>query len=352
MKFVFLILLPILSHSSYADLGFYSIDRTDIPVAVKDAAASVFQLRVAFASDWKSVVQFDVSNGQGQKIKEDLNAIKPTLEFDELDKIVVIKEIEQCEKLTIENQKFCTAFITNAHGTGFLARDEKTIWTNGHVIEPYLKTVAMLEKTSIRELLNSKARILVFGFDSHQKLVLDPFANEIKIQFIPEETMFAKVKGHFHSEDSDYLGLSLSQPIGKPIKIAAHVSPLGSPVFILGYPICTGCDVSTLNGIDPNDFVDRSPFPNSDGNGLQVSRGIVLDIKSLLNFFGLSEGFLGNWNLEKMMFTSADGVEGNSGSPILNANGELTAIFSGSKTRIIGGKPQVVSRAVLPPELF
>lgn len=55
------------------------------------------------------------------------------------------------------------------------------------------------------------------------------------------------------------------------------------------------------------------------------------------------------WRLDRMLFNTADSNHGNSGGPLLNENGAVVAVHTGGKSRIIDGKHQRVSRAVIPP---
>lgn len=333
-------------------LGFYSLGATVAPPFVKEAAKSVFALRIAVASDLRAFRQVDVSNGKGQQVKEQIKAIKPSGGFDELDKLIVIKEIEACEGYQDpENMKVCPLFLTNLHATGFLAGDGSTLWTNAHVVEPFLNTMEKLGGPSKQEQLKAKEQILVFAFDSNQNLVLNPFLNAVTISTVPRVSTAAIMRNSFYAEDSDYMSLSLARPLGAPLRIASKNAIPGDKIFVVGGPFCTACDISEISGgADPVDFMDRSPKQNSDGIGLKLTSGVVGDIQNLLPFFQLNPAFSTIWDLKHILFMSADGVEGNSGSPVLNANGEVVAIFAGGKTRVVEGKLQHVSRAVIPPE--
>ena len=293
------------------DLGFFSIQSAGTPAFVAEAAKSVFQVKVAFAADIKAIRQVDVSNGKGVQVKQQIRAISPSPAFDELDKQVLITEIEACEGYSNpENQKSCTLFITNVRGTAFLLGDGKTLWTNAHVIEPFLKTIQKLGGDSVQDQLKAKSRVLIFGFDANKNLVLNPFTNATTIASVPTPTSLAEMRNSFYAEDSDYLSLTLSQSIGTPLRLAKSPSSLGDKITVLGYPFCTACDLSEISGVDPVDFADRSPKPNSNGKAITVTSGETLDRESLQSFFQIPPQLLTLWNMDRMMFVSADIADG------------------------------------------
>lgn len=59
---------------------------------------------------------------------------------------------------------------------------------------------------------------------------------------------------------------------------------------------------------------------------------------------------MGMWQLDKMLFYSADSQVGNSGRPILNKNGEVIGIHAGGLTKYFNDSIQRVSRGVLFPQ--
>lgn len=57
------------------------------------------------------------------------------------------------------------------------------------------------------------------------------------------------------ADDSDYVVIQLSKPIGQPLKIAKSIVP-GEILYHLGYASCTGCD-RAHNLIDPKLEISR-----------------------------------------------------------------------------------------------
>ena len=332
-------------------LGFYTVSTPGIPSGVISAANSIFTLKVMSLTDEKSSTTVNVTDDA--KTKEAKEKIKDSREFDEMERIAIIKQIEHCQKFEkIEDKQNCTIVGEFRQSTGFLAKDGRTLWTNSHAVE---KNMDMIEKygneQSKANQIKNKGRLVIFIFDQNGQLVLDPYENEVHIQVGPEPSFVALHRKNFYAEDCDYIGLSLTKDIGTPLKIAAQTPQVGETIYVLGYPVCTGCDSSNYDGANTTDFTSRSPAPDSNGKGLKISVGDVVNPEGLESFFGMQKSALKLWNLQKMLFYTADSHYGNSGGPVLNAKGEVVAIHAGGKSRIIDGKFQRISRSVIPDPL-
>ncbi|NJL23777.1 MAG: trypsin-like peptidase domain-containing protein [Calothrix sp. SM1_5_4] len=331
------------------DLGFYSPASPGLPAAVVAASNSVFNLRILAGREDRFLSRIDVTNGGGEEIRVWIREIDPR-QFDALDKIVMIKQVEQCERQRDRDlRKACPISFDIRQGTGFLAQSGSTLWTNAHTIEGFLEAVEKFENISMMDQLKNKREMRVFIFDAEGRLLLDPYQDKVVAQLLPEATLMAKRRGSFYAEDSDYMALSLSREIGSPLPVARGNLAAGDRVFVLGFPLCTGCKPENIWIEEPEDFADRAPGVNSDGKGLKVSSGVVHKPEELLSFFGIQESLLRSWRLERIVFNSADSNHGSSGGPLLNENGEVVAILAGGKSRIIKGKHRRVSRAVIPP---
>src|SRR5690606_27617199 len=147
----------------------------------------------------------------------------------------------------------------------------------------------------------------------------------VTINIIPEKTRVARLRNTFYAEDSDYVGLALTRPIGVPLKISDKNPYVGQRIFVLGYPACTACSPEDYQVDDPEDFADRSPGLNSDGKGMKVSTGVLLSPHGLASFFGRQESSMKYWKLDRMLFSTADSNHGSSGGPLVNERGEVVA---------------------------
>lgn len=341
--------------------GFYPLNVMGLPDAVRAAGSSIFELRVLAAGEDRLLRLVDVSNGQGVKIKDNIRRMKTNStgasSIDEKDKTVLIKQIESCEgDKNISNQMNCLVTFDIRKSTGFLTGEGSTLWTNAHVVDGFMDFVEKFRDAKFRnksklgkfkKIFFEKQRIAVFIFNKEGELLLNPYLDKATIVKPPPMTYMARVRNTFYAEDSDYIGLSLSRPIGNPLKVAEKPAVFGQRIFLFGYPACTACKPEVFQVDDPNDFADRSPEPNSDGEGLKVSSGVLLEPKSQASFFEVQESLMDYWQLDRMLFNSADSNHGNSGGPLLNERGEVIAIHTGGKSRIIDGKIKRISRSVI-----
>ena len=332
-----------------AGLGFYPVTAPGVPAPVAATADSIFILKVLAFDGEDSIRQVDVSNGQGRAEKARVQALDPKV-ADDMDKLVVIKQIEACERYPdVENQKTCVISGSIHTGSGFVAGDGKTLWTNAHVVENSLKYLEYIRKTPVADQLKDHGRVAIFVFDAHRRLVVDPNVDAIFLKVIPAMTATAAETKTFYAQDSDYAAVSLSRPIATPLKIAARGVGPTERLFVLGYPLCTGCTPADVVIEDPNDFVSRAPRPNSDGQGLKVTSGVTITAEERGEFFGQAVN-AENFNLRRMLFSTADSQHGNSGGPVMNARGEVIAIHAGGLSKLVEGQMRRVSRAVIPTQ--
>jgi hypothetical protein len=333
-------------------LGFYSLDEKWVPAAVKQAALSVFKVRVASISEAGQFSDFKLSSKANRAAAEQDIAQRPVSErFDELDRIMAQRQLKSCEE---SGKSHCFIPKYRIQGTAFLAGDGSTLWTNAHVIESYLNVVSATQGIELNKQLNSKEDIRIFVFDSENQLVVDPYAEPVRIKMLPQLSEMAKRATNFYYNDSDYLALQLSRPIGEALRLAATVPKPGEKTYVVGFPHCTGCDASDLNlpSEELMEFADRAPKPNAQGQNLQVTVGSVVDFEKILQpFFEMTHDDFKYWNIDKMLYTSADSTIESSGSPILNAQGEILAILSEVRTKKIHGYLQHVTSGVILPAL-
>ncbi len=250
--------------NGYRDgLGFYPINSPGLPRGVVVAANSVFQLRVIAAADDRTIRQIDVTGGKGRVIKEKILAMKTKVGFDDMDKTVIIKEIEFCERSKdIEAKKACPIELDVRESAGFLLGNGHTLWTDAHAVEGNMNFIEKYSQKSKADQIRDKQRLGVFIFDKNGQLLVDPYVDEVHLSISPAPIPIARYGDTFYAEDSDYVALSLAKNIGSPLRAAAKRIAPGDRIFILGFPLCTGCNPSDAIQVeDPLDFADRSPLP-------------------------------------------------------------------------------------------
>jgi len=326
---VWVLLLPA---AALAEPGFYSLQDPTLPLGVKQAADSVFELRVVGARDESMMIVVDVSGAKGPHALASIKGQAKPGYFDKLDWKVVESQINRCEKFAdIEAQKKCIVAVDIISGTGFLAGNGNFLWTAFHVPKRFFEMVLLFNEMSIEDQLRQKSDIRIFVFDKDGKLVVNPYVETVKPKFWPEQTPLAALKKSIYAEDSDFIGIEIGRKIGSPLPIGK--ATLQEPVFNLGFPNCTGCKDAYRpaedRAEDRAEFADRSPFPNSPGRALVVSKGLRVEgMAELLKQLGIESKFASLFKSDQIIFSSADCVGGNSGGPILNSGGEVVGIVN------------------------
>jgi hypothetical protein len=221
-----------------------------------------------------------------------------------------------------------------------------------HAIDGYLSAVNKFENVSKADQLKMKRPLKVLIFDQKGGLIYNAYVDEVLPKIVPTPSPLAQVAQQMYDVDSNFVALSLNHDIGIPLSPAPSKTVLGQTVFIVGYPYCTGCDTKNVQVDDPLDFVDRSPRKNSDGLGLKVTTGHMLEQNDSIKFLNLGPAVIQMTQFNQLAFTDADSNHGNSGGPWLNERGEVLAIHTGGKSRLIDGKLQRLSRAVTPTLFF
>jgi hypothetical protein len=331
-------------------LGFYSLQTPGLPAGVAAAGDSVYEVRVV-ANSHNSARFIDVSRGRGAVEKRKILRL-PESELDTNSKTVIVKQIEFCESQELSHQKACPIFTENAVGSAFVIGDGASMMTAAHVVEHVMDIVEQRAEVPKSLQFAKHQRVLIFVFNRSGQLVVDPFLEPITLEKAPRETYVAQMRKNFYAEDSDYVTLRLSKPLGKPLHFAVARPVVGQRVFVLGYAACTGCAMPDSSEISGLDLADRSPAPNSDGKGLKVSFGRVVPYAGLTNFFGMNAGSLRFWEMQSMVFSRADSQHGQSGGPVLNEAGEVVSVHGGGQTRRKKGALVRISRASGPAFLL
>lgn len=335
-----------------SDLGFFRINSSNIPVSVQNAARSVFEVRFLVGLQRDDVSVEDVS---GQKAVEFQNKVKAQAVsegFDELNRQIVLAQIERCKRLEEKDQKTCHITWTTKKVTGVLVGQGNILWVNAHAIEDTLLSKEAAEGVRLSQLLREGQTISAYVFDQDGKLLFDPNVEKVDFDVIPDLTRTARRTGKFYAEDSDYVALRLPKSFGQPLSPSNKKLTTYERVYLLGYASCTGCFASGQRGRGALETLSRGANRNSDGQGLWLSYGQILHVKNLNRFFEVSADAFENLELDTMLFYDADSTASMGGGAVVNTQGELLAIHSGGKSRSFNNEHRRVSRGVRPLELF
>jgi Trypsin-like peptidase domain len=329
-----------------ADLGFYSPADSKVPAAIRPASKSVFRLVTLGQIVKDKFFIADVTNGGGQRYIETFRTLNTVGPFD---RAIVISQLNFClQKLPVEKQKTCLVNFNTTLGSGFLLNDGRTLWTAMHTVGTSLFYFEQLTHVNEDQQLEQKGPLFVYVFDQNDRLLVDPTTDGVNVDLIPERIGSAPRVPV--TERNDFMRIRLSKNIGSPLKLANATIPIGSLTYPVGYPACTGCERSNKLELQPEaraQFLDRSPKPNAYG-GLVVTIGKIVQVSGLSDFLGLD--IFNAIDKERILWTTADGVQGLSGGPVLNQNGEVVAILTTALAKVINGRLQVATAAVIPPD--
>jgi hypothetical protein len=313
--------------------GFYSEGDSRIPPPVSSATASVF--RVALP-DRTAQQKISIANIAGIYWSTYAN-----LAGNAAFTVVAQAQIDECRsrQVNLFDDPPCTISRAVDEGTAFLAGDGRTLWTALHVVKDGL---GFAEASDVIGQPGSE-KVALFVFNKRGETVIDPYRDVVTIRSLgASATQYTADEDGSTLDGRDFASFTLPASIGTPLSTALARPARGEPVYLLGYPTCTGC---SENADKPNkDYSTRAPGPDSDGASLRVTFGEVADLNYLDAVFAENANTIS----PRLLITTNDAIDGNSGGPALNAQGEVLGLASFVKDRIILGKRRRVMVFTIP----
>lgn len=283
-------------------LGFHDPKSEQAPEGIRHAADSIFQ--IIAVTKWAKLSLDSIE----KSVSSDEFRILPSY-IQSIDHYM----LGRCrEKHGVD----CYYPVNLARGTGFLAGDSagKRLWTNAHVAIPAIRAVYSDIKGFDEAVSKRNVTVPIFVFDRNHKLV--GTVVNLNATYIdgPKESEISGAHFQF-----DYVELQLDRSLGTPIPIAKqpYVAP-STPLYAVGFPTCTQC-----GDTDDNAF-PRKVYGESNGVDQYLSLGV--DLKPSEELIGLLYKERAPL-MQHVRLTNADAAEGMSGSPVLNANGEVVDIL-------------------------
>lgn len=330
------------------DLGFKTLTEPGTPSFLKNASKSVYKVQIVSEANPNEVSVFDLESNEFKAFKTKVHTM-PKEQLSDAERVTILKQIERCKRDKLI--KNCPILLTFERATAFLVGgDGSFLVTNAHVVDRYLKLIAAQEKKSVLELLKHPQMLPLFLFDQNGSLIVDPFVNQpVVFRYGSPSSLAITNSNGWYGDDSDYVVIKLSTPIGEPLKIASSRSE-SEVLYRLGFSACTGC-IEAPNRVDPALNTNRGTLGNSNGRDLYWTAGRSLNLTEAASYTGVSPDYFNTTHKKNWIFFLADSQVGMSGGPILNSAGEAVGIFAGSKPKQNeDGTMTVMSRGVRPPE--
>lgn len=273
------------------NLGFYELESPSIPKNIQESSVKIFKITVPYYS-YVNDSKYDVVLNS-QKAKPELKRL--------------VQKCKEAKKLT------CIVPLGTISGTAFLDESPDHIWTNCHIVREWMKHAAQDQN-----FVDSK-QMYAYFLATPVPLVL----NSVEGQTVYSQTEKAFVKafipeGTACSFQDDLVKIKLSKPLaaeglmwGKPLTTTKNV-------FLGGFPMAT----ETRESVGKQD---------SDGQQFYWTFGDTIDFKNANDQKYLAQ----KPNIEFATSGTylhgllADGVEGMSGSPVLNEKAEVIGIYKG-----------------------
>ena len=356
------ILLTVSTNFAHAKPGFYSLEDPSVPPPVQQAADSVFEIFVLNALDKKTVNL--TTDGDTFEAKVKAAGLKPEIET------IIRFQIQYCRDHGFSES--CDIYPDTDQGTAFLVDDGKTLWTNYHVVEDFVESLAELfhHPKWIANLTLKKQNLPVFLFNRAGQLVFAATTTggraTVTVKPFSHQLTLPSIKGGYNAS-SDFVQIKISQSIGKPLALATTTPKEGDEMFLLGYPAGTGKYMEPDTPKDViKDMVTRTPAPDSDGKGLKLMMGNIQPVEGAVTDPSLKGPGLPLWQMQsltgllddrldfyQLIVSDSDTTHGASGGAMLNAQGQLLGMNAGGGVTVVDGKVvQVTQRGIMLPEVL
>lgn len=301
LKYIVLLLITLLSlirpQASIPDInyGFFPENSTKIPKAVLKARPKIFQIQMPY--------YYKIKN----KDFKDYQELKNLPETGK-------KALDVCVR---DNESYCIVEILTQIGTAFLDTDPSALWTNCHVVSNWMENKINPSTFSKTSELFSAVRLMSLPLkliDHEGKVVIDG-TTHTKSAFIDAFSRLRIAEGWSNRCNGydDLVKIKLSRPLAKTgLEITRENSLNGDLLYIGGVP------QPTLRVVDEVDM-------SSDGENFYWAFGEFFDKNS--------EAFKQYFPKMNFAFSGykqaffADGAQGLSGSPVLNAFGKVVGIY-------------------------
>jgi hypothetical protein len=341
--------VPVVAADLNTQLGFKALKSSSTPPFLNSVSQSVFEVLVPSAPSPEDVLFFNLNSPEFEQFKNRMASL-PESAISKQERIVVEKQIENCRREKQEKQ--CGLFLTIEKATAFLAGgDGSYLLTNAHVVNRFLHMAAKTENKTVLDYLKVPRSVPIFLFDRSGNLVVDPYTMPPVLIKFGTPSLMAFIGGSgWYGDDSDYVVLQFTTPIGRPLTIANTVT-IGESLYHLGFASCTGCG-EAHNTTDPELNRDRKDSGNSDGKTLYwTAPGPLVSLDQAISILKAPAKFFEGSHKDNWIFFRSDSQVGMSGGPIVNTKGEVVGVYAGSKPIIKNdGSMSVLSRGVRPPE--
>ncbi len=296
-----------------AQPGLFAPSSPQLPAFLKARCRSVYQV-VLMGSPGKQVDQKDYSETLKKWSAGDfLHRLSAPL-------------LRQC---ALDSAATCLIPYTST-GTAFLADSNDTLWSARHIFEGEVNRAEVRFASPDDD--GAYARILKIPLsfvllDSGNHVVFDTRnpgdSAQLTLYGIPGRRGFDEL-----ASDISRVHLSRRLP-GELLTFSSRVPLVGEKVFLAGYP-------TTTQGT-------RAKFgaPDADGLGIRVSVGNVLDPLLARKKMELSaDRAIPGKSADSLLFSDADGVAGQSGSPVFDRWDRVVSIYSKHSAVKDGGRPE------------